>query len=269
MANPPPRGAARPEVFPASAMPWHALASEEVAELLGTDPESGLARVAADHRRALVGANRVGEARETPVWRLALDQFRSLVVLLLLAAASIAALLGERAEALAILAALLLNAVIGFGTEWRARISLARLRALAVPQAVVRRDRVSKVPAAELVPGDVVLEPGAQVPADGRLVRSTALEVNEAALTGESAPVGKTAHVELETPTPLAERTNIVYLGTGVLAGTAAAMAIVTATGLATELGRIGQLVALAGERTTPLEQQVEELGRRLPNPTS
>jgi Ca2+-transporting ATPase len=264
MTDPPPTGAARPEVSPSSAMPWHALAAEEVAALLGTDAESGLARADADRRRALVGANRVGEAREPPVWRLALDQFGSLVVLLLLAAATIAALLGERAEALAILAALLLNAAIGFGTEWRARISLARLRALAVPQAVVRRDgRISKIPAAELVPGDViVLEPGAQVPADGRLVRSTALEVNEASLTGESDPVGKAAHVRLGTSTPLAERTNMVYLGTGVLAGTGAA--IVTATGLATELGRIGQLVALAGERTTPLEQQVEELGRRL-----
>ena len=144
MSDSPPRGAARPEVFLPSAMPWHALAAEEVAALLSTDAESGLARPEADRRRALVGANRVGDARETPVWRLALDQFRSLVVLLLLAAASIAALLGERVEALAILAALLLNAAIGFGTEWRARISLARLRALAVPQAVVRRDGVSR-----------------------------------------------------------------------------------------------------------------------------
>jgi Ca2+-transporting ATPase len=254
----------RAEVVPPSALPWHALGADEVAELLNTNPDAGLTRADAERRRKLLGPNRVAEARETPAWRLALDQFRSLVVLLLLAAAVIAALLGERAEAGAILAALLLNAAIGFGTEWRARISLARLRALAVPHATVRRDgRVANLPSAELVPGDVVvLEPGVQVPADGRLIRSTAVEVDEAPLTGESAPVEKMAQARLEPSTPLAERINMVYLGTGVLAGTGAA--VVTATGLATELGRIGQLVALAGERTTPLELQVEELGRRL-----
>jgi Ca2+-transporting ATPase len=252
------------EGFPPSAVPWHALTAGEVADLLRSRPEIGLTPAEAARRREVVGPNRVIEARETPAWRLALDQFRSFVVLLLLAASGVAALLGERAEAAAILAALLLNAAIGFGTEWRARISLARLRALTVPRATVRRDgRVTNVPSADLVPGDVVvLEPGAQVPADARLVTSAAVEVNEASLTGESAPAEKMAQAQLEASTPLAERINMVYLGTGVLAGTGAA--IVTATGLATELGRIGQLVALAGERTTPLEHQVEELGRRL-----
>src|SRR4029450_3984194 len=154
-----------------------------------------------------------------------------------------------------ILPALLLNAAIGFGTEWRARISLARLRALTVPRATVRRDGgVTNVPAADLVPGDVVvLEPGAQVPADARLVTSAEVEVNEASLTGESTPVEKMAQAQLETSTSLAERINMVYLGTGILAGTGAA--IVTATGVATELGRIGHLVRLRGERATPLAQ--------------
>jgi len=250
--------------LPPSSVPWHSLKANEVADLLRSSPEQGLAPEEAARRRGLVGQNQVVAFRERSAWRLALDQFRSLVVLLLLAASGIAAVLGERAEAAAILAALLLNAAIGFGTEWRARISLARLRALTVPRATVRRDgRVTNVPAAELVPGDVVvLEPGAQVPADARLVTSAEVEVNEASLTGESAPVEKIAQAQLEASTALAERVNMVYLGTGVLAGTGAA--IVTATGIATELGRIGQLVALTGERTTPLELQVEELGRRL-----
>ena len=252
------------DVTPPSNVHWHALAADEVAALLRSDPESGLTPVEAARRLALVGPNRVGEARETPVWRLALDQFRSFVVLLLLAASGVAALLGERVEAAAILGALLLNAGIGFGTEWRARISLARLRELTVPRATVRRDgHTVSVASVELVPGDiVVLEPGVQVPADGRLVSTAAVEVNEASLTGESAPVEKMAEARLDPSTPLAERTNMVYLGTGVLAGRA--VAVVTATGVATELGRIGQLVALAGERITPLEQQVEQLGRRL-----
>ena len=243
---------------------WHALPASEVLTILGAHAEHGLSRAEARRRLALVGPNRVGEVRDAPLWRLLLDQFRSLVVLLLLAAASVAALLGERAEAIAILAALVLNAAIGFGTEWRARISLAKLRALAIPWALVRRDgRVTRVEAAELVPGDlIVLEAGAQVPADARLVRSATLRVNEAALTGESVPGEKAADASADVATPLAERRTMVYLGTAVLAGSGAA--VVTATGVATELGRIGQLVALTGERATPLERQVEGLGRRL-----
>jgi len=244
--------------------PWHALGAGRVAELLETDTERGLTASEARGRLTCVGPNRVAEARETPLWRLAVSQFESLVVLLLLAAAGVAMGLGELVQGLVILAALLLNAVIGFVTEWRARRSLARLRALVVPEARVRRDgQVTTIPAAELVPGDVVLlEAGAQVPADARLIRCTALQIDESALTGESLPVEKDADAHLVTDTPLAEHTTMTYLGTAVLAGTGAA--IVTATGVATQLGRVGQLVALAGDRATPLERQVEGLGRRL-----
>jgi P-type Ca2+ transporter type 2C len=243
---------------------WHALEIDQVASLLAADLDHGLTPAEARRRLDLVGPNRVGQVRERPLWRLALDQFRSLVVLLLLAAAVLAALLGQRRESLAILAALLLNAAIGFGTEWRARISLSRLRALLSPRALARRGgRVVEVAAAELVPGDVILlQAGSQVPADARLLRSPGLQLDEAALTGESQPVDKEAAVRLPAATPLAERSTMVYLGTAVLGGSG--LAVVTATGLATELGRIGQLVAMLGERTTPLERQVEGLGRRL-----
>jgi Ca2+-transporting ATPase len=224
----------------------------------------GLTSAEARRRLARIGPNRVADAGDTPLWRVAVRQFRSLVVVLLLVAAGIAWGLGEVAEALAILAALLLNAAIGFATEWRARVSLARLRALVVPTARVRRDdRDLVIPAAALVPGDVVLlEAGAQVPADARLVRAAALRVDEASLTGESIPVAKRAEDVLAADMRLADRTTMVYLATAVLAGSG--VAVVTATGLGTELGRIGQLVALAGARTTPLEQQVERLGRRM-----
>jgi Ca2+-transporting ATPase len=248
----------------ASSRSWHALDAAEVLSLLGTDAEAGLAPAEAARRRVLVGPNDAGEHPETPLWRLALGQFRSVVVLLLLAAAAVAWTLRERLEALAILAALLLNAAIGFGSEWRARVSLARLRSLAVPQARVRRGgRVLGLPARDLVPGDLVLlEAGSQIPADLRLVRSAALRVTEAALTGESVPVDKDAAARLAPDTPLAERATMAYLGTTAVAGSG--LGVVTATGVATELGRVGQLVALAGERETPLERQVEQLGRRL-----
>jgi P-type Ca2+ transporter type 2C len=232
--------------------------------LLGTDAERGLGRHEAAQRLARVGPNRIGEHRETPLWQLALAQFRSIVVLLLLGAAGIAWGLGERLEAIAIFAALVLNALIGFATEARARRSLSRLRALTVPHAVVRRDgRVFRLAAADLVPRDIILlEAGAHIPADARLLRSAALRVAEAALTGESEPVDKDADAKLEPGASLAERRTMVYLATSVVGGSG--LAVVTATGLATELGRIGQLVGLAGERSTPLEQQVEQLGRRL-----
>jgi Ca2+-transporting ATPase len=133
-----------------------------------------------------------------------------------------------------------------------------------VPQALVRRaGNVIRIRTAEIVPGDLlVLEAGGHVPADARLVRSSRLRTAEAALTGESAPIDKDADAGLAPETPLGDRRTMVYLGTTVAAGSG--LAVVTATGLATELGRIGQLVALAGERTTPLERQVEGLGRRL-----
>ena len=224
----------------------------------------GLTTAEARRRLREVGPNRVAEQAERSLLRMALAQFGSLVVLLLLVAAAIAAALGERAEAVAILTALLLNAAIGFSSEWRARVSLARLRALARPQALVRRDgTVTRIAAALLVPGDVILlEAGAAIPADARLARAAALQVNESTLTGESAPVEKDAAARPGADAPLAERANMVYLGTTAVAGSG--VAVVTATGAATELGRIGRLVASAGSRTTPLERQVEALGRRL-----
>ncbi len=243
---------------------WHALPAAEVLTLLGTDPETGLAPGEAVRRLALVGENRAGDQPDTPLWKLLASQFRSVVVLLLLVAAAAAWLLRERVEAVTILAALLLNALIGFGSEVRARRSLARLRSLSVPQALVRRGgRVVRLPAWQLVPGDlIILGAGSHVPADLRLVRSTALRTTEAALTGESVPVDKDAAARLAPETPLAERATMVYLGTVVVAGSG--LAVATATGVATELGRIGQWVALAGERATPLERQIELLGWRL-----
>jgi len=167
---------------------WHALDPKEALDLLAADAESGLSRAEATRRLGQVGPNRVADHGDASLWELLRRQFRSIVVLLLLAAAGIALFVGEWLESGAILVALLLNAAIGFGTEWRAQRSLAALRSLAVPRAIVRRDgQVSQVPAAELVPGDLLLlEPGIHVPADCRLVQSAALQTSEAALTGRA-----------------------------------------------------------------------------------
>jgi Ca2+-transporting ATPase len=135
---------------PAGRHAWHALGLPEVLVQLGADAASGLAPDEARRRLSRVGPNRVADHPETPLWRLLLDQFRSVVVLLLLAAAAIAWVLGERAESLAIMAALGLNAAIGFASEWRARRSLARLRALVVPHTIVRRGgHIVRLPSAD------------------------------------------------------------------------------------------------------------------------
>lgn len=242
----------------------HALSVADTLELLAVNGHHGLSGEEARRRLRVAGPNVVADQPDTPLWRLALDQFRSMVVLLLLAASVTAIALGEWAESIAILAALLLNAAVGFVSVWRARRSLDRLRALAVPSAVVLRDRTStRLPSAEIVPGDVVvLEAGFHVPADLRLIHTAVLLVTEAALTGESAPVMKDAEASLMAATPLAERTTMAYLGTAVVSGSG--LGVVTATGAATELGRIGQLVAASTHSQTPLERQVEQLGRRL-----
>src|SRR5688500_14770991 len=134
---------------------WHALSPSQAASLLRTSVDTGLTKQEAARRLRDVGANRVGDVPERPLWRLAADQFRSIVVLLLLGASVLAAVLGDTLEASAILVALVLNAAIGFSTEWRARVSLARLRDLTVPHALVRRDgAVTRIRSAELVPGD-------------------------------------------------------------------------------------------------------------------
>ncbi len=243
---------------------WHALDPGEVLNLLAADAEHGLTSEEANRRLTQVGPNRIADHEDASLWKLLRRQFRSIVVLLLLAAADIAFFLGEWLESGVILMALLLNAAIGFGTEWRAQRSLAALRSLAVPHALVKREgQVTRVAACTLVPGDlVILEAGAHVPADCRLLKSAGIQAAEAALTGESVPVDKDARAELRADAPVADRATMVYLGTTVVAGSA--VAVVTATGMATELGRIGQLVALVPPRETPLEREVERMGRRL-----
>ena len=242
---------------------WHALDAAKVLSLLGTDPDAGLAAAEAARRRVLVRTNRVGEHRETPLWRPALAQFRSVVVLLLLAAAAVAWTLRERLEALAILAALLLNGSASAPSGARACRSpgcapwRSRRRGCAAAAGSWR------LPARDLVPGDLVLlEAGSQIPADLRLVRSAALRVTEAALTGESLPVGKDAAARLAPDTPLAERARWPIWARR--RWRAAASAWSRRPAWPPSWDASGQLVALEGERATPLERHVEQLGRRL-----
>ncbi len=223
----------------------------------------GLSQEAARERLSLQGPNELRAARPMPAWRILVAQLRSVVVLLLIAAAAVSLFSGDLLDALAIGAVLVLNTLLGFVTELRARREMHALLQLETPKAVVLRDqRWREIAARELVPGDVIrLEAGQHVPADARVLVANDLRVNEAALTGESLPVHKEPR-SLSTDTPLADRVNMLYKGTAAAAGTG--RAVVVETGMRTELGRIGALVGGIGEERTPLERRLDQLGGRL-----
>src|SRR5262245_49541646 len=225
---------------------------------------AGLSAAEAERRLAEAGPNEIRREAATPAWRRLLAQLASPLVGLLLAACVAAALLGEVADAIAIAVIVVVNSVVGFMQESRAERALLALRALTAPRAVVRRDGHARaVPAAEVVPGDaLVLEGGDLVAADARLVEANALTTNEAALTGESVPVEKSAAAPAATDAPLAERRDRVFMGTAVATGTG--LAEVTATGMGTELGKIAHLLSTAKQDDTPLQQRLARVGRSL-----
>ena len=247
-----------------AAAPWHAWPVERVARDLGADPDRGLSEDEAAARLARVGPNRLPAPGRKPTWRIAAEQFASLIVLFLVAAAAIALVAGETLEAVAILVVIAVNALVGFATELRAAQAIEALQRQTAPTARVVRGGVERTSAVEeLVPGDVVLlAEGDRVPADGRLVESARLQVQEAALTGESEPVEKRAGAAVDARAPLAERSTMAYLGTTVRAGRG--RLLVTDTGGATEVGRIGVLLEQIELHATPLERRLDQLGRAL-----
>ena len=242
--------------------PW-GLDPAALLSLLEVDPARGLDAREVHRRFALHGPNQLQERRPRSILSILFAQFRSVVVALLAGAAALAFLFGDLPEAVAIVAVLLINAAIGFLTEWRAVRSMEALREFGHAHTLVRRDgKVREVRAEALVPGDIVLlDAGDAVTADLRLLESAKLAADESVLTGESVPVRKQA-ATLGADTPLMERNNMVFRGTAITRGTG--LGLVIATGAATELGRIAELVSSAGAHATPLEERLDKLGRRL-----
>ena len=243
---------------------WHALGTDDVVRRLDTDPERGLAAAEAARRLSACGPNALERAAPEPLWRRIVAQFKELVIWILLAAAGIAAAMGDWADTAAILAIIVVNAAIGFFQEQRAQQALAALERLAAPLAKVVRDgAVHSEPARSIVPGDrIELEAGDQVPADARLIEAFGLRVQESALTGESVPVEKGPAGPLPEATPLGDRRSIAHAGTVVAAGRGAAL--VVETGMRTQLGRIATLLERSPPETTPLQRRLGELGRVL-----
>lgn len=242
--------------------PWRRPAAD-VADDLGVDPDVGLSADEVERRREEHGENRLREGEQRSWTDVAGDQFKSTIVLLLLVAAGVSLAFGQIPEAIAIGAALVVDAIVGFVTELRALRSMDALRALEETTATVRRDGdTDEVPASAIVPGDVVLlREGDVVSADLRLVGTSDLEIDEAALTGESVPVPKETD-ELGDDVPLAERSNTAFKGTAVTRGTG--VGVTVATAMQTEIGHISAMVEEAEQEVTPLERRLDHLGRRL-----
>ena len=241
--------------------PWHALAPE--ATLAAVDSRAdGLTSAEAERRLATVGPNEPVVERERSAWRLLAEQYRGTVTLLLVGAAGAAVWMGQASDVAAIAVVLLLNGLLGFATEYRARGALAALKRLGAPRAIALRDgRPTTLEARSIVPGDVVLlESGDAVPADVRLLDAAELTCGEATLTGESEAVAKDPRAVLAATAPLPDRRTMAYAGTAVMTGTA--RAVVVATGARTELGSIGRLMRDVEPRATPLERRLEGLGR-------
>ncbi len=242
---------------------WHALDSAEALVRLAVEPGGGLAADEAARRLATYGPNRLTEAPRRPLWLVFVDQFRNLLIVVLIGAAILAGLVGDFKDSIVIGVVLLLNATIGFVQEHRAERSLAALKRMLVATARVRRDGVvDEISAEELVPGDVVLvEAGDRLAADGRIVTAYSFEVDESALTGESTPVAKSTAAS-DATAPLAERSGMTYMNTVVTRGRGEVL--VTATGMGTEIGRLAGMLQAVDDVGTPLQRQLDVLGKRL-----
>jgi len=242
--------------------PW-AQSAEEVLSQLQVDRDQGLDRREIRNRQKQFGANRLREARRRSLWQILFEQFKSVVLLVLLAAGGLAFAVGELPEGIAVLAVVLVNGLIGFTTEWRATRSMEALRKMGKPRVRVRRGGQDReAPIDDLVPGDIVLQEGGDVvPADLRLVEANNLRVDEAAWTGESVPVVKRTQ-PAGPDEPLAERTSMLFRGTTVTEGSAEG--VVVATGMQTQLGRIAEMAEEAEKQATPLQRRLNQLGARL-----
>lgn len=241
---------------------WHAKKVNDVLSSLKTG-ENGLSAEEATARLATYGENKLKEGKQITPFEIFFNQFKNLMVLILILAAFVSALLGEVTDSVVIFAIVILNAVLGFVQEYKAERAMEALKKLAAPAAkVIRNGRPMTISSFALVPGDVImLETGDSVPADCRILESVQMKIDESALTGESVPVKKLADV-LQENVPLAERKNMGFAGTIITNGRG--KAVVVTTGQNTELGKIATMVSETKQEETPLQKELDSIGRFL-----
>lgn len=239
---------------------WHTLTLDTTYERLDTNPK-GLTNAEAAKRMLEVGPNELQAAKRVAAWEILLEQFKNVLILILLAACVISLFLEHGVESIIIAVIVLFAVLLGFIQEYRAERAIEALRQMAAPTASVLRDRNEvKIPARDLVPGDVILlRTGDRIPADARLLETVNLQVEEAALTGESVPVEKHIHVLTGDDLAVGDRKNMVFAGTSVTYGRG--RAIVAATAMKTEFGKIAQLLQTVESGKTPLQQNLDKLG--------
>lgn len=243
---------------------WHTLEADETLTQLQTDPQTGLSTAESQQRLQRYGKNELIDRGGVSPWKILWGQLTSIMVVVLIVAGLIAAFLGDLEDTIVILALVVINTLIGFTQEYRAERSMAALKQMAVPTVRVRRDgRVQDIGAPQLVPGDIVLvEAGNRIPADGRLLVSAGLQVQEAALTGESVSVTKHESTLQLADVALGDRRNILYMGTEITTGRGEF--VVTGTGMQTELGKIADLIQNVQGEETPLQRRLDQLGKQL-----
>jgi Ca2+-transporting ATPase len=243
---------------------WYQSDTQDVLQKLGSDASFGLSTTVASQRLEKYGYNELTEKGLKSPWEILWEQLSETLVIILLVAAVFSNLLGDYKNAVGIITIVVLIAFLGFSQEYRAQKAIANLKKLAVPTLKVRRDgRVAELSARQLVPGDIVLlEAGEIVPADCRVLASWGLRVQEVALTGISEPVDKDPQTIKEANLQLLYRYNMVYMGTVVTYGRGEA--VVTETGMNTELGRITNMIQMVEPEPTPLQKRLDQLGHGL-----
>jgi Ca2+-transporting ATPase len=242
---------------------WHAASPERVLEELGSDPNRGLAAEEVELRLQKFGANELRKEEKVSPLALFINQFKNWLIIILMAAIGLSVMVGEVLDAILIAVIVLLSALLGFFQEYKAEKALEALKKMLSPTITVLRDGEEKdIPSQNLVPGDILLlEAGDKIPADARVVEVRSLECDEAALTGESIPVRKET-ASLRDNLTIGDRRNMVFAGTIVTYGRG--RAVVTATGMGTEFGKIAEQVAAAEPKKTPLEKRTAEIGKWL-----
>ncbi|MGH9956489.1 MAG: HAD-IC family P-type ATPase, partial [Pyrinomonadaceae bacterium] len=243
--------------------PWHVLTVDEAAEKLDATL-LGLTTDEATQRLLEVGPNELLASGRVSPWTILLEQFKNVLIIILLAATTLSAFLGHGIEAIAITVIVLFAVVLGFWQEYRAERAIEALREMAAPAATVIRDgREQRLPARDLVPGDIILlATGDKVPADARLAEAVNLQTVEAALTGESAPIEKHSSPLEDQQLSTGDRINMAYAGTAVTYGRG--RALVVATGMATEFGKIARMLETVETAKTPLQNNLDRIGKSL-----